>query len=381
MEATLKSSEADSAEVSSGIILSISSLAVGAISYGDVWWTIALSILFPVLLFRAETRFQAFLVAILYHLGATRELALAAGGFFGNEVFFGVAIWFMGNVLNALIYAALWQARPKLRLLTIPLAVILTAIPPLGVLGWANPLTAAGVLFPGAGLLGFAYLLGVYACLSSRAVGPTKIFILISVWCLLTAQAPKANPIAGLSSNFRKTDDNGAGDYSRQSELRERSHGMKSKILLLPESVVTGGWTEVGERFWSREKKTVLIGAEIKIDRPENVIVNVKTGEQYLQRQPVPFSMWRPFDSGAYGSHWFENPMLEVDGVKIAPLICYEGFLVWPIVHSYISGATHIAATGNYWWARGSQMPHIHESIIKIWSRLFSMPYTMAVNI
>ena len=248
-------------------------------------------------------------------------------------------------------------------------------------LGWANPLTAAGVLFPGAGLLGFIYLLGAYLSLSSRATGPIKAFGLISIWCLLTSPATKTNPMAGLYTNFHKTDDNGAGDYNRQSELRDRSRSVKSRILLLPEGVATGGWTEVGTRFWAKEKRTVLMGTEIKIGRPENVIVNVKTGDLYYQRQPIPFSMWRPFDSGSYQSHWFERPVLDAEGLKIAPLICFEGFLVWPIVHSYLAGATHIAATGNYWWARESQMPRIHESIIKSWSRLFSMPYAMAVNL
>lgn len=381
MEATLKRSEDISSQVSSGIALATASLAVGAMSYGDLWWAIGLSLLFPVLLFRAESRIQAFSIAAFYHMGASRSLALSAGGYYGNEHFFGFGIWLVGNVAIALVYTVLWHARPNIRLVTIPLAVVLTAIPPLGVLGWANPLTAAGVLFPGTGLLGFAYLFGLYASLSSRPKGLVMIFGLIAVWCQLTSPLPKENPIAGLSSDFHNTSDNGAGDYHRQSELKERTRAVKGKILLLPEGIVTGGWTEVGKRFWRPANRPVLIGAEIKVKRPENVIANVKTGDLYFQRQPVPFSMWRPFDSGSYESHWFTNPIIKVEGVKIAPLICYEGFLVWPIVHSYLAGASYIAATGNYWWAKDSQMPRVHQSIIKSWSRLFSMPYTMAVNL
>jgi hypothetical protein len=381
MEAVIKNSEGIRSEVSNALILSILSLSLGAFSYGEHWWTIGLSLLFPVLLFQAETRVGAFLAALLYHVGATRSLAITAGSFLGNDVLFGLGVWIVGNVFNAIIYASLWQNKISMRLLTIPVAVILTAIPPLGVLGWANPLIAAGVVFPGAGILGFAYLLGVYASLCTKAKGPLKVFGLISLWCFLSAPSIKNSPLEGISSTFQKTSDNGVGDYDRQSDLRERSDVKKGKILLMPEAMVTGGWTEVGKKFWRGEKRTVLMGAEIKISRPENVIVNVKTGETYFQRQPIPFSMWRPFDSRSYNSHWFENPILAAEGVKVAPLICYEGFLVWPIVHSYLSGAKFIAATGNYWWAKDSQIPQIHESIIKSWSRLFSMPYTMAVNL
>ena len=380
MESTLKRVETVN-EVSGGLILIISGLAVGAISYGNFWWTIGLSLMFPVLMFKADTRLYAFLVALLYHMGATRSLALAAGQFFGHEIFYGIGLWLVGNGLNAFIYSSLWHEKATVRLFTIPLAVILTAIPPLGILGWANPLTAAGVFFPGSGLLGFAYLLGAYAALSTGKSGAVKAFGLISMGCLFTAPNAKPNPIKGLSTNFHKTADHGAADYDRQIKLRERSLGMNTPILLLPEAIVTGGWTEAGQHLWAKAKRTVLMGAEIKIARPENVMVNIKSGEVYSQRQPVPFSMWRPFDASSYASHWFEKPTIAAEGLKIAPLICYEGFLVWPVVHSYLAGATHIAASGNYWWARETEIPRIHESIVKSWSRLFSMPYAMAVNL
>jgi len=78
MESTLKSENIIS-EVSSGVILSISSLAVGAISYGNLWWTIGLSLMFPVLLFRTETRAYAFFVALLYHMAPPDRLLSPPG--------------------------------------------------------------------------------------------------------------------------------------------------------------------------------------------------------------------------------------------------------------------------------------------------------------
>ena len=101
----------------------------------------------------------------------------------------------------------------------------------------------------------------------------------------------------------------------------------------------------------------------------------------YLQRQPVPISMWRPFSSDGYRAHWFENPVLKVGGEKIAPLICYESFLVWPVLESMLFGAGRIVAIGNYWWSDGKQIPAIQSTVVKSWSRLFAVPSTVAVNL
>lgn len=367
--------------ISLSLVLPVLGLAVGVISYGPWWWTIGLSIAFPVLLFRAETRTQAFLIALLYHLGASRALALAAGSFYGNDIFFGVTIWALGNVINALIYGVLWQPNLNIRLFTIPLATVLTALPPFGVIGWANPITAAGVLFPGAGVIGFAYLLGFYASLAMNQRAFQKIFILLMVWSLFTAKTPKNISVEGISTSFSQTDDGGKKDYDRQVTLIEKARKTKGKILLLPEAIVTGGFTKAGVRLWEKESRPIILGVQTEGLEPENLMMEIKSGAVYHQRQPIPFSMWKPFIDGSFKAFWFENPTMNIKGQKFAPLICYEGFLVWPIVHSYLSGGKAIIATGNYWWAGPDEIPVIHHSIVKVWSRLFSMPYAMAVNL
>src|SRR5260370_37084437 len=43
--------------------------------------------------------------------------------------------------------------------LSVPLCILLTAIPPLGVIGWASPLLSAGVLFPGSKWFGLAFII------------------------------------------------------------------------------------------------------------------------------------------------------------------------------------------------------------------------------
>lgn len=371
------------------ITLPILGLAVGVISYGHLWWTIGLSIAFPVLLFRADSRLTAFLVALFYQAGASRSLAIGAAKFYGDDLFFGVIIWTLGNVLTALVYATCWHKKERIRLALIPLALALTALPPFGVLGWASPLAAAGVIFPGAGLCGFLYLIGLYASMAARSGRAARLFAVLALWCLFTAKAPKDSGMEAISTSFHRTEDAGAQDYGRQTKLIQLAMKSKSRAILFPENIVSGGWTSVSEKLWQKasQQKTLIVGATSFIADPQsgklNVLVILENGQvsQYIQRQPIPFSMWRPFLSNGYEAPWFQNPTMNVDGKSTGFLICYEAFLVWPIVHSYLAGAERLAAAGNYWWTDGRDIPTIQKSIIKAWSRLFSLPYSVAVNI
>lgn len=408
MESTLEGSTITDQTALRGLLLSVSALAIGMIAYGPFWWTIGLSILYPVILFKAESRLQAFFIALFYLSGASRSLAIGAAKFYGDDLFFGTVIWALGNGLTSLVYTALWHRAPRIRIFTIPAAVILTAFPPLGVLGWANPLTAAGVIFPGTGLAGLLYLGGLYGALATGYISFSKLFLCLSLWSIATGRIPEEKGVQSISSTFRKTDDKGAGDYQRQTALIEKAKKAKGQTLIFAEGMVSGGWTEVPESLWRRsgvtKNRSIVIGADILrpgsltihprqySDLPPSfewsqdlhnglVILDKSNKSFYLQRQPIPFSMWKPFSDGGYKVDWFGNPVVMIAGKPTAALICYEGFLVWPILHSYLSGAERIVAVGNFWWTNGKELPTIHASIIRSWSRLFSIPHTVAVNL
>jgi hypothetical protein len=389
MEAVLDKTKELDKTYTATILAPFLGLAIGVTSYGEWWWTIGLSIFFPVLLFKAESRIGAFFVALFYQIGASRSLALGAARFYGNDIFFGVLIWAIGNALTASVYAAAWHRNPHVRLLTVPLAMVLTSLPPLGVLGWANPLTAAGIIFPGAGIVGIFYLLGLYASLAAGTKPITKIFVVLSIWCLLTAKVKNVNDLTPISTKFGRTEDMGTLDYSRQTQLISLASKAKSKATLFPENIVTGGWTEVSEKLWLKslsKGKLVAVGAtEFTYGQEKNkrnilAIIGDGKVQRYVQRQPIPFSMWIPFSENSYQAAWFDNPVVTINGKKTAFLICYEAFLVWPIVHSYLSGAEQIAASGNYWWTDGKDIPTIQQSIVRSWSRLFNLPFAVAVN-
>ena len=367
-------------------LLPIAALAIGIISCGPQWFTMGLAILFPVLFFHARSRLCAFVTALFYFMGVSRALAMGVARYYDHGVLLGVGIWFAGNICNALIYALCWHKREGVRFFSAPLAMILTAIPPFGVFGWSNPLTAAGVIFPGSSFAGLLYLLGLYGALAARSRLFFRGFVLLSLWCLFTSHVPSEGNFGAVATHLGSIEGNFSKDFNRQRSLVNQARSVRAPVVVLPEGLIAGGWNEVSQRLWQRSigNKTVVLGSTIRSEEGpmDNamVAIGVADTQVYLQRQPVPLSMWRPFSSDGYLAHWFDKPILTVGGEKIAPLICYEAFLVWPVVESMLFGAKRIVAIGNYWWADGKEIPSIQRSVIKSWSRLFSVPATIAVN-
>ena len=367
-------------------LLPIAALAIGIISCGPQWFTMGLAILFPVLFFHARSRLCAFVTALFYFMGVSRALAMGVARYYDHGVLLGVGIWFAGNMCNALIYALCWHKREGVRFFSAPLAMILTAIPPFGVFGWSNPLTAAGVIFPGSSFAGLLYLLGLYGALAARSRLFFRGFVLLSLWCLFTSHVPSEGNFGAVATHLGSIEGNFSKDFNRQRSLVNQARSVRAPVVVLPEGLIAGGWNEVSQRLWQRSigNKTVVLGSTIRSEEGpmDNamVAIGVADTQVYLQRQPVPLSMWRPFSSDGYRAHWFDKPILTVGGEKIAPLICYEAFLVWPVVESMLFGAKRIVAIGNYWWADGKEIPSIQRSVIKSWSRLFSVPATIAVN-
>src|SRR5260363_397048 len=94
------------------------------------------------------------------YLAAGRSLFHSAGVFFAEDANtvpnwrYGAFIWIAPSAFLALTWTLCWgQTRHSVRILA---ALFLISVPPIGVIGWANPITSAGALFPAlswAGLL------------------------------------------------------------------------------------------------------------------------------------------------------------------------------------------------------------------------------------
>ncbi len=77
---------------------------------------------------------------------------------------------------------------------------------------------------------------------------------------------------------------------------------------------------------------------------------------------------------------FFGNPVVEVDGARIAPLICYEQLIVWPILQSMLYSPDLIVAVGNGWWTEKTSIVAIQKASVAAWARLFGLAVVMAFN-
>jgi predicted amidohydrolase len=165
-----------------------------------------------------------------------------------------------------------------------------------------------------------------------------------------------------------------------------------ARVVVLPESTL-GFWTPTVERLWRDGLRgsglTVITGAAVvEPGGYDNVLVAISSDAAkvlYRERMPVPGSMWQPWlrwtgQGGGARADFFGNPVVEIDGVRVAPLICYEQLIVWPALQSMLHSPEVIVAVGNGWWTNNTSIVVIQKASAIAWARLFGQPLVMAFN-
>ena len=373
------------------------SVVVGAISWSGQASLLPAATFFPLLWARSPTRTAAALVSVGYFLAASRGLPFGVARFFMADLWVGFFFWVAAASSFIAVHAALWTARSgSAKAGRYLLILALTGLPPLGITGWAHPLTAVGILFPGWGWWGILALTAGLIGLVTR-IGPTIAIALSGLW--LWSAASGTNQI--LSEGWRGVDLEMGSSLGRDRSLQRQrdliavgraAAGPGVAVVVLPESAL-GFWTPTLERLWREELRgtqvTVIAGAAvIDAEGYDNVMmaIDVDGGNVlYRERMPVPVSMWRPWEQltgetgGAHAS-FFANPIVEVAGRRVAPLICYEQLLLWPILHSMLYRPDVMVLIGNGWWTTGGNIVAIQRASAKAWSDLFGVPLVISFN-
>jgi hypothetical protein len=353
---------------------------IGAIAWRGPLPLIGLSILLPWLVFRQQTRTKATCTAAAYFLAASIPAISAWKAFSPDQPAQGLLIWATASAILTLPWALLWNANRSQQVWRIPAALAICILPPIGLIGWASPLTAVGVLLPGTGFAGLAAtsLAPVYPKLAATA-------ILIANLVFLAPTDPSG--IAAI--NIIEVPER----YAREESARTGIQSAKAKVVILPEGAVHR-WTEATEAFWAptiqrlhQEQRTALIGAGIHIPGStefKNTAITIGEWQTkpFEQRIPIPLGMWKPFGPADGVPLNLTGPStLQVGPHRLAILICYEQLLVWPILQSALERPTLIVGISNASWTKQSSIPAAQEACLKAWSRLFGIPFVSAVNL
>ncbi len=391
------------------ILLIIASIACGRIGWSGEVLLLPVAMIFPLLWAMAPSRYNAALVAAGYFLAASRGLPQGVANFYSANLWPGLGLWLAASVSFTSVHAALWTKRHgtfafgksgggAARPLRYLIVIVLMALPPFGIAGWAHPLTAAGVLFPGCGWWGMCAMATGLLIMTTR-LWPAAAIILAGfwLWSAATWTEPK------LPDAWRGVDLQVGQNLGRDGSLlyhRELIATMRrriaahpgARVVVLPESAL-GFWTPTVARVWQDSFRgsdiTVIAGAAIIDPRGyDNVIVVISTDAAkvlYRERMPVPGSMWQPWlrwtgQGGGARADFFGNPLVAVDGFKVAPLICYEQLLLWPVLQSMLLAPEVIVAVGNGWWTENTAVVAIQKASVSAWARLFGLPVVMAFN-
>jgi hypothetical protein len=353
--------------------------------------------LFPALWALAPTRLSAALVAGGYFLAASLGLPQGVSNFYGAGFEAGIALWIAASFLFVATNALLWTKQPgRGRVIRYAIIAVLLSIPPVGIVGWAHPITAAGILFAGWSWFGLGAAAIGLLVMTTR-FRPLAILTLGGLW--IWSAANWTDPSLpqgwiGVDTEFGGSIGQYA-DHQQHLEMINRVReavGAGASVIVLPESAL-GVWTSTIERLWMRalgDLDASVYGGAVIVDETgyDNVMIQLSglgTSLRYHQRMPVPVSMWQPWQ-GLLGmpagarADFFANPVVSVGGTRVATLICYEQLLVWPMLQSALGSPDVLIAPANGWWTANTKIVAVQVATTTAWSRLFSLPLVLAIN-
>jgi apolipoprotein N-acyltransferase len=393
----------------------------------------------PIVCLLARSRKTAFESTLGYYTAGLWPMIPGLQRYIGSSAspFIPFAVWLFAATLLSAPWTVAWTDRPAKYICRVPLAFVATTIPPLGIIGFISPLTAAGYLFPSTGWTGLAavaFLPGVF--LAARGMAPRVRLVVV---CLAFAscgflaisgrmRAPvEAKTIpgwVGVNTHFGDVSQP-SRDYAAAIFIQQKAAVTPARVLIFPEFIVPR-WSEATEAFWRRtldrcrkRGQTLVIGAGLpsnahvrndgpaynfaaaidalqSIDSsrgtvhdslrssPESVentllLLGASSGRIY-QRVPVPIGMWRPFSNVSVPLRLNGPGVIEIDHQRAVVLICYEEMLTFPVLVSMLQHPTAIIGISNSFWFDETTIPAYQAAALRGWARLFRLPLFMAVN-
>ncbi|ASP83015.1 conjugal transfer protein TraB [Sinorhizobium meliloti] len=377
-------------------VLAVASVLPGMIGWSGNVLLLPAALGFPVLWGHARSRSVAAIVSAGYFLAASRGLPQGVAAFYSSNLWPGLLLWLCASGSFVAVHTVLWTNRPDRRPFRYLVAAALMAVPPFGITGWAHPVTAAGVVFPGWGWWGLAAMTAGLMGLVTRMWPAVAIaFTGFWFWSAANWTEPK------VPEGWQGVDLELGASLGREASIqRHRDLIATIKTLatggvrdvVLPESAL-GFWTPTVERLWvnalqGTDMAVIAGAATIDAAGYDNVLVTLSAnggGVLYRERMPVPASMWQPWrswlgKSDGARAHFFANPVVSVGDSRVSPLICYEQLVVWPTLQSMLYDPDLILAVGNGWWTKGTSIVAIQRASAIAWAKLFAKPLVLSFN-
>ncbi|MBU2772635.1 hypothetical protein HMI48_01500 [Acidithiobacillus ferrooxidans] len=373
-------------------------------------WATAPAMLLPILIPQLPRASRRFIAALIYFLVGSFSIVHGSAEFFGAgagdgggladgmglAAGMGWSFWIVSSILLALPW--LIARNQALGVL----AVLIDALPPLGLIGWLSPLAGTGVLFPGIGVYGVALLLAVWSLWSVQRwgkwiAGGSLAVALVANAIAVFSPTPAIDCWVGLQTHTGELVTPLQGVESAMQAGQMALAHPKAAAVVFPETIA-GHWlpgtqATLYSKYQQRQNKAQiwLIGAVTfgKTHRWDSVVKYAPGGGKTDRRQhgrivartafPVPVSMWAPWAKDRYGATWY-TPVRKIGGQRVFTSICYDQLLPWVWLEAVWQHPDVIVATSNVWWAVKTDIPAIEDENTAAWARLMGAGAVIARN-
>lgn len=369
-------------------------------------WRLGLLLFLPVVWGMSNTRMSGTMLMFGYYLMGARGLPGGAGVFFGDNApwWMGWGLWFGACILLTVPFWLFWIEDRGFRAWRFVVALCVSAVPPLGLIGWISPLSMGGVVFPGMGWVGIGLVLWLYwglVCGIWRlALGMLGIAIIANL-IAMERVIHLPSHWQGVDTHFPRLSSGGADDAGQLLAAMQRVEWVKQfaesvpadSVRILPETVLGSydALTEVNlssvNHDLAARRSRILVGTELPAadGRYENAVLVLGASNNdnraASQSVPVPVSMWKPWSStGAIANVWGHGGVITVQGLRAGVLICYEQLLAFSILWMMVEKPTVLVAVSNVWWARDTSIPAIQGQMMLAFGRLFGVGVIGAKN-
>lgn len=382
--------------------------SVGALAWGrsENIGSLALLLALPALWRLLKLRCEGFALMLAYYMAGARHLPNDVSVFFGDAAppWMGIAMWVGTSVLLGLPFALFWSAKPTKRALGFVVAVLVSIPPPLGIVGWLNPLSVAGAIFPAAGWFGLAMtVILLFILAASNKVLPLSLVAAVVIINGMATPPSERAPAHwhGFDTSFSGLASGGADQASQYLSAMQRIEWLKTVIadmpsgvtLVLPETIL-GRYDGVVKMLLGESQaelrakgSRVLVGAELPLATGQYknsvLVLGATLNDDQVASQgiPVPAGMWKPWaDDGAKADFLATENTITVDGRRIGVSICYEQLLAYSLLRLMADKPEIITAVSNVWWARPTSIPRIQSQSVHAFAKLFNVPVVVAKN-
>jgi hypothetical protein len=377
-------------------LLAIAAFAIGAVAWSGHLYTLIVLLLLPLLFAHCTGTATRLVLLFCYYAGSIWPVMQGAAQFFGPTASMHplsiLTLWLVSSAVLTLPWFWIVFFKHKSSELLFPIGICITALLPTGVV---NPLTIAGILFPGLAWVGLALTIAIFGTLIKHTRYTLIATAMIAAICYVSHPAA---PAARGSWEAHQTQLGGAeitretpqqifkaADFIQSTALQSRA-----TIQVFPEAVVSH-WTPIADEFWQdtltslrNNHQTIIFGAEQSTRIPGQylnlLLVRGQYTATYQQRVPIPYAMWKPWNHTGFPLYYFGPATLTIGQWKTAPVICYEQLIMAPILISMTQNPDVIVSVANDYWTNDTYIAEIQQAAVTSWSRLFRVPLIIATN-